>query len=78
VARYKGLSKEQKEEVLRFNKEHLAVEIFDEQEALREAEQAVMDCNWGTEVTLELPSHSTRSGNPETLNLGLVNDFYTN
>lgn len=73
---FKGLTDEQKTEVIRFNKEHLCVLTFDEDEAISEAEKAIMNSDWDCNVELELSSSQTKSGNPETLSLGLTNDSY--
>lgn len=74
---FKGLTDEQKTKVIRFNKEHLCVLTFDEDEAISEAEKAIMNSDWNCNVELELSSSQTKSGNPETLSLGLTNDFYS-
>lgn len=70
-----GLSQEQKQEVIDFNNKHL--DFFIEEEAIREAEEAIQNTGWDETVTLELSQFSTKSGNTETLTLGKVNDFYT-
>lgn len=74
--KYVGLSNEQKKEVIEFNHTHLNVDVFSETEAINEAEQAIQETSWNCDVILELPSYFNKSGNPETLNLGKVNDFY--
>jgi len=72
-----NISNELKQEIINFNQKHLSVSVFDHDEAIREAEEAIMNTDWDCEAILELPSHSTKSGNPEVLNLGNIKNLYT-
>lgn len=71
-----GLSDEQKQEVIEFNRTHLNVEYFNEDEAIKEADTAIANTYFGKNVILELSRYETKSKNPETFNLGMCDHFY--